>query len=170
MRTGGIVRWRVLGRPQTKTFTRRHDADAFRRTVEAEKLRGLVVDVRHRRTLSGADPAHPVRARIAAARVPRLPPPPCRRVAPAHLTEVQEQDTRDGTATTGTKNDSSRWTTLPPFVIDALTEHLDGYSQPGADGYIFTGPAGGAISRSHWYKSFDRARQAVGMAELHPMT
>jgi integrase len=84
------------------------------------------------------------------------------------LTEVQEQDTRDGVVTTGTKNESSRWTTLPPFVIDALTEHLDRYSQPGADGYVFTGPAGGAMSQTHWYKCFDLARRAVGMPELHP--
>jgi integrase len=57
---------------------------------------------------------------------------------------------------------------LPPFVVDALTEHLDRYSQPGADGYVFTGLAGGAMSRTHWYKSFDRARRAVGVPELHP--
>ena len=41
-----MVRWRAFGRPQKKTFKRRQDADAFRRTVEADELRGLVVDVR----------------------------------------------------------------------------------------------------------------------------
>jgi len=40
------VRWKALGRWQTKTFQRRQDADAFRRTVEADELRGVVVDVR----------------------------------------------------------------------------------------------------------------------------
>ena len=40
------VRWKVLGRWQTKTFKRRSDADAFRRTVEADELRGVVVDMR----------------------------------------------------------------------------------------------------------------------------
>lgn len=40
------VRWKALGRWQTKTFKRRADADAFRRTIEADELRGVVVDVR----------------------------------------------------------------------------------------------------------------------------
>lgn len=40
------VRWNTLGRWQTKTFTRRQDADAFRRKVDADELRGMVVDVR----------------------------------------------------------------------------------------------------------------------------
>jgi hypothetical protein len=42
------VRWNALGRWQTKTFKRRPDADAFRRTVEADELRGVVVDARPR--------------------------------------------------------------------------------------------------------------------------
>lgn len=40
------VRWKALGRSQTKTFKRRADADAFRRALEADELRGVVVDVR----------------------------------------------------------------------------------------------------------------------------
>jgi len=40
------VRWTALGRWQTKTFQRRQDADAFRRSVEGDELRGMVVDVR----------------------------------------------------------------------------------------------------------------------------
>lgn len=40
------VRWKALDRWQTKTFRRRADADAFRRSVEADELRGVVVDVR----------------------------------------------------------------------------------------------------------------------------
>jgi hypothetical protein len=35
-----------LGRWQTETFQRRQDTDAFRRSVEADELRGTVVDVR----------------------------------------------------------------------------------------------------------------------------
>jgi hypothetical protein len=120
------VRWRVLGRPQTKTFKRRQDADAFRRTVDAEELRGVVVDVRQ----SSQRFADYATEWVATRR---------RHVDVWHgriLTEAHEQDTRDGAVTTGTKNESSRWTTLPPFVVDALTEHLDRYSQPGADGYV----------------------------------
>jgi len=40
------VRWQALGVWQAKTFRRRQDADAFRRSVEADELRGVVVDVR----------------------------------------------------------------------------------------------------------------------------
>src|SRR5579875_363221 len=45
------VEWRLPdGRVRTKTFTRRKDADAFRATVETERLRGVVVDPRGART------------------------------------------------------------------------------------------------------------------------
>jgi integrase len=40
------VRTRIGGRVVTKTFVRRKDADAFANTVEADKLRGVVVDPR----------------------------------------------------------------------------------------------------------------------------
>ena len=40
------VRWQALGVWQAKTFRRRQDADAFRRSIEAGELRGVVVDVR----------------------------------------------------------------------------------------------------------------------------
>jgi integrase len=83
-------------------------------------------------------------------------------------TEAQEQDVPGGVTTSAPKNDSSRWTALPPFVAEALSEHLDRYAQPGPDGHLFTGPAGGPISGVHWYKSFDVARRTIGMRELHP--
>lgn len=47
--TGGNrydVRTRIAGRVVTRTFQRRKDADAFASTVEADKLRGVVVDPR----------------------------------------------------------------------------------------------------------------------------
>lgn len=40
------VRTRIAGRVVTRTFQRRKDADAFASTVEADKLRGVVVDPR----------------------------------------------------------------------------------------------------------------------------
>ena len=46
-------------------------------------------------------------------------------------TEVQEQTTADGLVTSAPKNDSARWTTIPAFVVDELTRHLDTYAQPG---------------------------------------
>ena len=50
------------------------------------------------------------------------------------------------------------WSASIPFLIAA-------WAIPAALPY---GPAGGAMSRTHWYKSCDRARRAVGMPELHP--
>jgi integrase len=274
------VRWKVLGRWQTKTFARRQDADAFRRTVEAEELRGVVVDVRRSsqqcapfatewldtrrrpdgraltprtRTLYGdllrrlilptfgdaklaaiqpalvrrwygsvADTASPLQAAKAyrllrtilntAVRDGVLAVNPCnlegggversterplidaevvfdlaeaidpryralilvvafgpgsrqgefrayrrRHVDLLHgriRTEVQEQIGPEGPVASAPKNDSARWTTLPPFVLDELRTHLDTYAQPGPEGYVFTGPTGGAIAPVHWYKSF----------------
>jgi integrase len=288
------VRWKALGRWQTKTFKRRSDADAFRRSIEADELRGMVVDVRRssapfgefakawlgtRRRPDGrpltprtralyadllnrlilptferaklasiqpaqvrawhttiADRVSPLQAAKAyrlmrtilntAVRDGLLATNPCniegggversgerplidteavfelaeaidpryralilliafgpgsrkgefrayrrRHVDLLHRrirTEVQEQDTRDGVVPSPPKNDSSRWTTLPDFLVDELARHLDTYAQPGPDGYLFTGPKGGPIAPVHWYKSFRLARAAVDFPELHP--
>jgi integrase len=289
------VRWKTLGRWQTKTFKRRTDADAFRRSVEADELRGLVVDVRRasalleefalgwlatRRRPDGlpltpatralyadllrrlilptfgpakltairpaevrswnariADETSPLQAAKAyrllrtilntAVRDGLLATNPCniegggversperplidteavfelaeaidpryralilliafgpgarkgefrayrrRHVDLLHArirTEVQEQDAGEGKRTASApKNDSSRWTTLPEFLVGELEQHLEQYAQPGPDGYVFTGPKGGPLAPVHWYKSFGLAREAIGMPELHP--
>jgi len=39
-----------------------------------------------------------------------------------------------GLVASAPKNDSARWTTLPPFVVDALSTFLDVYAQMGPDG------------------------------------
>jgi integrase len=288
------VRWKALGRWQTKTFKRRSDADAFRRTVEAHELRGVVIDVRrssapfggfatawlatrHRpdgRPLTAAtralyadllgrlilprfgpakltsiqpaqvrawhaglaDRVSPLQAakayrlmrtilntavrdgllannpcNIEGGGVERSPERPLidteavfdladaiddryralilliafgpgarkgefrayrrRHVDLLHArirTEIQEQDTGAGLVASAPKNDSSRWTTLPEFLVNELVRHLDAYAQPGPDGYLFTGPKGGPIAPVHWYKSFRLAREAVGLPDLHP--
>src|SRR5215207_6637294 len=54
-------------------------------------------------------------------------------------TEVQEQDTEGGHVASAPKNESARWTTLPAFLVDELSRHLDRYAQPGPDSYVFTG-------------------------------
>src|SRR6266851_1297096 len=288
------VRWQVLGRWQMKTFRRRQDADAFRRSVEADELRGVVVDVRRasqrfgefgvewlatRRRPDGrpltpatkslyadlyrrhieptfgqarlstiqptqvrrwhaqlADQVSPLQAakayrllrtilntavrdghlavnpcNIEGAGVERSPERPLidddavfelaeaiepryralvllvafgpgsrkgefRAYRRRHIdllhsrirTEIQEQQGHDGLVASAPKNDSSRWTTLPAFLVDELSHHLDTYAQPGPDGYVFTGPKGGPIAPVHWYNSFRRARDAIGMPDLHP--
>src|ERR1039458_5115644 len=45
-RTVYDVRTRIGGRVVTRTFKRRKDADAYASTIEADKLRGVVVDPR----------------------------------------------------------------------------------------------------------------------------
>jgi integrase len=81
---------------------------------------------------------------------------------------VQEQDAGGRLVASAPKNDSSRWTTLPAFLVEELEQHLERFAQPGPDGYVFTGPKGGPIAPVHWYKSFRLAREAVGMPDLHP--
>jgi integrase len=288
------VRWKALGRWQTKTFQRRQDADAFRRTVEADELRGVVVDVRRSseqfedfatdwlatrrrpdgRPLTAATKAlyddllhRLILPTFGVAKLASIQPPQVRRwhagiadqvsslqaakayrlmrtvlntavrdgllaVNPCNIegggversaerplidaevvfdladaidpryralilliafgpgsrkgefrayrrrhvdllharirTEIQEQDGDDGPVASAPKNDSARWTSLPEFLVDELTAHLDTYAQPGPDGYVFTGPKGGPIAPVHWYKSFRVARAAIGMPELHP--
>jgi integrase len=288
------VRWKVPGRWQTKTFARRQDADAFKRSVEADELRGVVVDVRKASALfeefangwlvtrrkpdgrpltpatqatyrdlldrlilptfaeaklASIQPAHvrkwyaaiadrvsPLQAakayrlmrtilntalrdgllainpcNIEGGGVERSPERPFidaegvfeladaidpryralilliafgpgsrkgefrayrrRHVDLLHAqirTEVQEQDTNEGLVASKPKNDSGRWTALPKFLVDELSQHLDVYAQPGPDGYVFTGPKGGPIALVHWYESFRAARAEIGMPELHP--
>ena len=48
------VRARIGGRMVTRTFVRRRDADAYARTLEADRLRGLAVDPRAGLVLFGA--------------------------------------------------------------------------------------------------------------------
>jgi len=45
------VRWRVNGRPSTKTFRRRADAEVFKRKVESAEVAGVTIDLR-----AGAEP------------------------------------------------------------------------------------------------------------------
>ena len=40
------VRWRVGDKVYTRTFHRRRDADAFAVTIEADRLKGIVIDPR----------------------------------------------------------------------------------------------------------------------------
>jgi integrase len=49
LKSGGCsydVRYRIDGEPRMKSFRRRKDADAFATTIEAQRLRGVVIDPR----------------------------------------------------------------------------------------------------------------------------
>ena len=47
------VRWRAAGRPSKKSFKRRADAESYRRTVEADEMRGVTTDPRNERSTVG---------------------------------------------------------------------------------------------------------------------
>jgi integrase len=83
-------------------------------------------------------------------------------------TEVQEQDTGDGPVTPAPSDDPGQWTTLPAFLVDELSRHLDRYAGPGPDGHVFTGPEGGPIDLVHWHKAFRQARDTMGLPDLRP--
>jgi integrase len=48
-------------------------------------------------------------------------------------TEVQEQDAGGRLVASAPKNDSSRWTTLPAFLVQELEQHLERFAQPGPE-------------------------------------
>lgn len=48
-----VVRYRLHSKDRKKSFRKKKDADNFRRTFEADKLRGVVIDPRHGRELFG---------------------------------------------------------------------------------------------------------------------
>jgi len=141
---------------------------AQRRAAAHRRGGGVRAGRGDRAEVPGAASADRLRARITQRRVRA-----CRRrhVDLLHArirTEIREQDGDNGPVASAPKNDSARWTSLPEFLVDEVTHHLDTYAQPGPDGDVFTSPKGGPIAPVHWYQSFRLARAAVGMPELHP--
>ena len=44
------------------------------------------------------------------------------------------------------KSDAGRRTvTIPEAILDAVTDHIDRFAQPGPDGLVFVGPRGGVL-------------------------
>jgi integrase len=56
---------------------------------------------------------------------------------------------------------------VPPAVMVELVDHLDTYSAPGPDGWVFTGTKGGRLSTSVWNPEWTEAREKVGRTDLH---
>jgi integrase len=48
-----------------------------------------------------------------------------------------------------------------------LREHLDRWTAPGADSWVFTGPKGGPLRDGVWQQEWVRARERVGLRDLH---
>jgi integrase len=52
-------------------------------------------------------------------------------------------------------------------IVPELRSHLERFAQPGPSGLVFIGPKGGRLRRSNFRKFWNRARESVGMPELH---
>jgi integrase len=62
------------------------------------------------------------------------------------------------------KSEASRRTIiLPELIIPDLRAHLDLYSAPGPDGFVFTGVKGGQLRRSNFSKPWARALAKAGL-------
>jgi integrase len=56
---------------------------------------------------------------------------------------------------------------LDPSALDAVRRHLDQFTAASPDAYLFTGDKGGQLRRAVWFREWDAARRALGLAELH---
>ncbi len=66
----------------------------------------------------------------------------------------------------GPKSKAGRRTvSLPPQIVEALSEHLDTYVPPEPDALVFTGSRGASIRRSNFHTTWDAARKAAGIPD-----
>lgn len=66
------------------------------------------------------------------------------------------------------KTDASyREIAIPSFVVPMLREHLEKFSEPGADGIVFRAARGGVMHRQIIQRKWTVVRKAVGLDELH---
>jgi integrase len=65
------------------------------------------------------------------------------------------------------KTDAGRRTVaIPSALVDDLRDHLDTYSQPGDEGYVFTGVKGGRLNPAVWTTKWTEARHKVGVEHI----
>lgn len=70
----------------------------------------------------------------------------------------------EGRRETAPKTHAGRRTVaLPAVVVAALTEHLQRYSEPGPDGFVFTGEKGRPLVSASLYPAFNAAKEAAGV-------
>ncbi len=63
---------------------------------------------------------------------------------------------------------SKRKITLPELIMPELRRHLDTYSAPGPDGFVFAGVKGGQLRRSNFSKPWAQAMAKAGLPDdLH---
>jgi integrase len=83
--------------------------------------------------------------------------------------EAQRQQLAHGELIVGPpKSEAGRRTVaLPPQAIVALQSHLDRWTGPAADDWVFTGAKGGPLRDAVWQHQWDVARRSVGLPDLH---
>ena len=76
----------------------------------------------------------------------------------------QRQEVKGATGPRKPKSSAGlRTVTIPPPVVAQIERHIDEFSEPGADGFVFTGPNGGPLRRATFYKAWSSALVAAGI-------
>jgi integrase len=60
-----------------------------------------------------------------------------------------------------------RTVSFPKEVAPELRWHLATFAEPGPDGLVFVGPKGGRLRRSNFRRIWTRARNEIGLPDLH---
>lgn len=83
--------------------------------------------------------------------------------------EVQRQQLSSGAHIIGPpKSDAGRRTvSIPTEGLEPLVDHLDRWTAPGIDSWVFTGPKGSPLRDGVWQREWSRAREQVGLPDLH---
>lgn len=81
----------------------------------------------------------------------------------------QRQQLRDGSLVVGPPKTAAgvRTVALPGPLVPELETHLATYCRANADALVFTGEKGGPLRDHVWQAAWVRARQAVGLPQLH---
>jgi integrase len=81
----------------------------------------------------------------------------------------QRQELKNGTLIFGPpKSDAGRRTVaIPPHLLSELEGHLDRWTAPNRDAFVFSGPMSDGLRRATFNSAWDRARTKVGLEHLH---
>ncbi len=81
----------------------------------------------------------------------------------------QYQELSDGTLVLGPpKTDAGvRTVAIPQAIIPDIEEHLAEYAAPGVDGLVFCGTLGQPLHRKTFYRNWNKATAAAGLAGFH---
>jgi integrase len=82
---------------------------------------------------------------------------------------VQRQQLSNGQHLVGPpKSDAGvRTVALPREVVGELADHLASFVGPEPSAWVFTGAKGGPLREAVWQTEWERARESVGLPDLH---